>query len=83
MAITLHHTIVPAHDKETSARFFADIFGLRYDGPCAPPATVRRYDRQLADIFAVQDEVTRSIIAALEVKLTLGEQRRVGPPVTT
>ena len=30
---TLNHTIVPAHDKEASARFFADIFGLSYDGP--------------------------------------------------
>ena len=33
MAITLNHTIVPAHDKDASARFFADIFGLTYDGP--------------------------------------------------
>ena len=32
MAITLNHTIVPAHDKEASARFFADIFGLPYNG---------------------------------------------------
>ncbi|MGQ0811545.1 MAG: VOC family protein [Nitrospiraceae bacterium] len=31
MAITLNHTIVPAHDKEASARFFADIFGLKYE----------------------------------------------------
>ncbi|MGB7947595.1 MAG: VOC family protein, partial [Candidatus Binatia bacterium] len=31
MAITLNHTIVPAHDKEASARFFAQIFGLTYD----------------------------------------------------
>jgi len=39
MAITLNHTIVPAHDKEASARFFADIFGLKYnasDGHFAP-----------------------------------------------
>jgi catechol 2,3-dioxygenase-like lactoylglutathione lyase family enzyme len=33
MAITLNHTIVPAHDKEASARFFAQIFGLTYEGP--------------------------------------------------
>ncbi|MEH1887916.1 MAG: hypothetical protein V7K92_00145 [Nostoc sp.] len=26
MTITLNHTIVPAHDKEASARFFAKIF---------------------------------------------------------
>ena len=32
MAITLNHTIVPAHDKEASARFFARIFGLKYEG---------------------------------------------------
>jgi catechol 2,3-dioxygenase-like lactoylglutathione lyase family enzyme len=32
MAIILNHTIVPAHDKEASARFFADIFGLKYEG---------------------------------------------------
>ncbi len=33
MAIILNHTIVPAHDKDASARFFAEIFGLRYEGP--------------------------------------------------
>ena len=32
MAITLNHTIVPAHDKEVSAQFFANIFGLKYEG---------------------------------------------------
>jgi catechol 2,3-dioxygenase-like lactoylglutathione lyase family enzyme len=29
MTITLNHTIVPAHDKAASAKFFADIFGLK------------------------------------------------------
>ena len=33
MPITLNHTIVPSRDKEGSAKFFAHIFGLRYDGP--------------------------------------------------
>jgi catechol 2,3-dioxygenase-like lactoylglutathione lyase family enzyme len=32
MAIVLDHTIVPARDKEVSARFFAEIFGLPYEG---------------------------------------------------
>jgi len=41
MAITLNHTIVPAHDKEASARFFADIFGLTYEGPMGHFAPVR------------------------------------------
>jgi catechol 2,3-dioxygenase-like lactoylglutathione lyase family enzyme len=31
MAITLNHTIVPARDKVSAARFFADIFGLTFD----------------------------------------------------
>ena len=29
MAITLNHTIVPVKDKQASAQFFADIFGLQ------------------------------------------------------
>ena len=29
----LDHTIVPARDKVASARFFARIFGLEYNGP--------------------------------------------------
>jgi len=32
MAIVLDHTIIPARDKEASARFFARIFGLKYEG---------------------------------------------------
>jgi hypothetical protein len=30
MAIALNHTIVPARDKETAARQFAQLFGLAY-----------------------------------------------------
>jgi len=33
-----------------------------------------RYDRDLKDIFAVQDEITLKILSALEVRLTEGEQ---------
>jgi len=32
MAIVLNHVIVPARDKETAAKWFAEIFGLHYDG---------------------------------------------------
>ena len=35
-----------------------------------------RFDRELEDIFAVQDEVTRRIVGVLRVKLTDPEQRR-------
>ena len=41
MAITLNHTIVPARDKEASARFFADIFGLKYEGASGHFSPVR------------------------------------------
>jgi TolB-like protein/class 3 adenylate cyclase/Tfp pilus assembly protein PilF len=35
------------------------------------------YDRELKDILALQDEVTKSIITELQVKLTEGEQARI------
>jgi adenylate cyclase len=35
-----------------------------------------QYDRDLKDIFAVQDEITKNIITALQVKLTEGENIR-------
>ncbi len=37
-----------------------------------------RYDRELTDIFAVQDEVTANIVQALAVTLGEDEERRVG-----
>ncbi len=33
-----------------------------------------RYDRNIDDIFAVQDEITKKIITAMQVKLTKGEE---------
>jgi adenylate cyclase len=36
-----------------------------------------RYDRDLKDIFAIQDDITKQIIAALHVKLTIGEDARI------
>ncbi len=36
-----------------------------------------RYDRDLTDIFAVQDEITQAIVTALEVTLTEDEEERV------
>jgi adenylate cyclase len=37
-----------------------------------------RYDRDLKDVFALQDEVTQKIVGVLAVKLTLPEQDRLG-----
>jgi catechol 2,3-dioxygenase-like lactoylglutathione lyase family enzyme len=39
--IELNHTIVPAHDKEQSARFYERIFGFKYEGPLGHFAPVR------------------------------------------
>jgi len=41
LTIVLDHTIVPARDKEESARFFARILGLEYKGPVSHFAPVR------------------------------------------
>jgi adenylate cyclase len=41
-----------------------------------------RYDRDLTDIFEVQDEVTRHIVAALKVKLTPAESARIADTPT-
>ena len=35
-----------------------------------------RYDRELKDIFVLQDDITKKVITALQVKLTEGEQAR-------
>lgn len=47
------------------------------DGANGGHLWAERYDRELTDIFAVQDDVTREIVAALKVHLTPEERRRV------
>jgi adenylate cyclase len=42
-----------------------------------------RYDREVRDIFALQDEVTQKIVRALAVKLTEGERGRMGRAPTS
>jgi catechol 2,3-dioxygenase-like lactoylglutathione lyase family enzyme len=41
VAIVLDHTVLPAHDHERSARFFAEVMGLPYEGPDRHFAPVR------------------------------------------
>ncbi|HET6373398.1 MAG TPA: protein kinase [Candidatus Polarisedimenticolia bacterium] len=42
-----------------------------------------RYDRKMADVFAIQDEIAASIVSALELRLSPGEtQALAGPPTT-
>ncbi|MHA1553489.1 MAG: adenylate/guanylate cyclase domain-containing protein [Alphaproteobacteria bacterium] len=42
-----------------------------------------RFDRELTDIFEVQDEVTRHIVAALKLALTPAEEGRLANTATT
>lgn len=49
MAITLNHTIVPARDKEASARLFAALFGLAVEVPVGHFAAVRVNDTLTLD----------------------------------
>ncbi len=46
------------------------------DGTTGGHLWAERYDRGIEDIFAVQDEVTRTIVSALKVKLTPSEETR-------
>ena len=47
------------------------------DGQTGAQLWAERYDRELTDIFAVQDEVATNIVSALAVTLTQGERRRL------
>jgi adenylate cyclase len=46
------------------------------DATTAGHVWAERYDRDLEDIFALQDEVTQEIVGALQVQLTQGERER-------
>jgi adenylate cyclase len=62
---------------EGSVRRAADrirINAQMIDGSTGGHVWAERYDRDLSDIFAVQDEVTRTIVGALKVKLTAREE---------
>ncbi len=45
-------------------------------------AWAERYDRQLEDVFAIQDEIAHSIAAALKLALTDTEKRAIGKAQT-
>jgi TolB-like protein/cytochrome c-type biogenesis protein CcmH/NrfG len=47
------------------------------DGHTGAQQWAERYDRELTDIFAVQDEVAAQIVSALAVTLTQGERLRL------
>jgi TolB-like protein len=46
------------------------------DGLTGRHLWAERYDREIGDIFALQDDITNHVVTALEVKLTEGEAAR-------
>jgi catechol 2,3-dioxygenase-like lactoylglutathione lyase family enzyme len=80
MPLFLDHTIVPAHDKEESARFFARIMGLEYKGPWGHFAPVKVNDTLSMDFdnrenfqsnhyaFLATDEEFDSILSRVQAE---------------
>ena len=52
------------------------------DGATGDHAWADRYDRDLDDIFAIQDEISRAIVDALKVKLLPREEQAIGDRCT-
>jgi catechol 2,3-dioxygenase-like lactoylglutathione lyase family enzyme len=58
MTITLGHTIVSARDRVAAARFFAEIFGLRFEGLGGHFAPVRVNDTLTLDFDDAKGAIT-------------------------
>ena len=52
------------------------------DGPSGGHLWAERYDRELTDIFAIQDEITRAIVGQLKVRLFPDEMKAIGQAPT-
>jgi TolB-like protein/DNA-binding SARP family transcriptional activator/predicted Zn-dependent protease len=59
------------------------ITTLLIDGATGEQLWTRRYDRPLDDIFSLQDEITKSIVNVLRVKLLPGELEAITSRPTT
>ena len=53
------------------------VTGQLIDATSGAHIWAERFDRDLTDIFAVQDELTQEIIAALKIKLSAPEKVRI------
>ena len=70
-----------SHVVEGSVRRAADrirVTAQLIDAQSGTHLWAERYDREMSDIFAVQDDLTRCIVDALKVKLTPSEQKHIG-----
>ena len=58
------------------------ITGQLIDGPSGSHVWADRYDRDLTDIFAIQDEITRTIVEQLKIRLLPEEREAIGQAPT-
>jgi adenylate cyclase len=68
------------HVLEGSVRKAGDrvrITGQLIDGAKGDHVWAARYDRDLTDIFAIQDEISEAIVEALKVKLLPAEKKKI------
>ncbi len=82
VARTLHVT----HVLEGSVRKAGDrvrITAQLIDGGTGSHLWAERYDRELTDIFAIQDEISKAIVAALRLRLLPGEKKAIEQRGTT
>jgi adenylate cyclase len=69
-----------SHVLEGSVRKVGDrvrITAQLIDGSTGGHVWADRYDRDLTDIFAIQDEISKAIVAALRVKLLPAEKKAI------
>jgi adenylate cyclase len=52
------------------------VTGQLIDAETGVHLWAERYERDLADIFAIQDEITESVVGAIEPEILMGEGRR-------
>ena len=68
------------HVLEGSVRKAGDrvrITAQLVDGEAGDPVWADRYDRDLTDIFAIQDEISKAIVGALKLKLLPQEKKAI------
>ena len=74
------------HVLEGSVRKAGDrvrITAQLVDGEIGDPVWADRYDRDLTDIFAIQDEISKAIVGALKLKLLPQEKKAIEQRGTT
>ena len=73
MSVQLNHTIVHTHDKQSSARFFAEILGLPEPKPFGPFVTVQADNDVTLDFLETEGELAPEHYAFLVGEDTFDE----------